>query len=90
MLGAAGAVEFLVMVLMLQRQQVAPCLNSNDLNEELEDIQQMADWQGSSKPIAAYRDLLPQQSFPKDIRQIVGLNYGFGGTNGVISISNHE
>jgi len=86
-LGAAGAVEFIAAVLMLQNQKVLPCLNSVELNPELETFQTSAQWQGPKKPLAAFRDLVPQQSFEKEINRIVCLNYGFGGTNSSISIS---
>ena len=87
MLGAAGAVEFIAAVSMLQKQQVLPCLNSDNLNEELENFQQKEQWEGSKLPLAAYRHLLPQQSFAKEINSITCLNYGFGGTNSAILIS---
>jgi 3-oxoacyl-[acyl-carrier-protein] synthase-1 len=87
MLGAAGAVEFITALLMLREQQVLPCLNSVNLNTELEQFQKADNWDGPVKPIAAYRDLLPQQSFAKEINRIVCLNYGFGGTNSAISVS---
>lgn len=87
MLGAAGAVEFIANLLMLQNQKVLPCLNSVNLNSELENFQTTAHWNGPVNPLAAYRDLLPQQTFSKEINSIVGLNYGFGGTNSAISVS---
>lgn len=87
MLGAAGAVEFIASILMLQRQEVLPCLNSNTLNPELENFQKKDDWQGPNEPILAYRDLLPQQCIKKEINHIANLNYGFGGTNSSILIS---
>lgn len=87
MLGAAGAVEFITAVLMLQKQEVLPCLNSDNLNEDLEKFQLTDKWEGSKSPLAAYRDLLPQQSLKKEINSITCLNYGFGGTNSAISIS---
>jgi 3-oxoacyl-[acyl-carrier-protein] synthase I len=87
MLGAAGSVEFITALLMLQEQKVLPCLNSDNLNTELEPFQLQPDWQGPKKPFAHYRHLLPQQSFAKPINRIVCLNYGFGGTNSAISIS---
>lgn len=87
MLGAAGSVEFITALLMLQQQKVLPCLNTPNLNTELESVQLVTDWQGPKKPMAHYRNLLPQQSFDKEINKIVCLNYGFGGTNSAMSIS---
>jgi len=86
-LGAAGAVEFIASILMLQNQKVLPCLNSVKLNPELESFQQSPSWTGPKKPLEAYRDLIPQLSFQKEINHITCLNYGFGGTNSAISIS---
>ncbi len=87
MLGAAGAVEFITALLMLKEQKVLPCLNSVNLNPELENFQKSENWDGPKKPVEAYRDLIPQQSFSKEINTIVCLNYGFGGTNSAISVS---
>ena len=87
MLGAAGAVECIVALLMLQRQEVSPCLNSDALSEASEPIQTAPDWTGPREPIAAFRHLLPQQTLAKPIRQVVCLNYGFGGTNCALAIS---
>ncbi|MEO0340056.1 MAG: beta-ketoacyl synthase N-terminal-like domain-containing protein, partial [Bacteroidota bacterium] len=87
MLGAAGAVEFIVSVLMLQQQKVSPCLNLQSLNDIPETIQQGHSWQGTKEPLAAFAHLLPKQTLRKEIQQIVALNYGFGGTNGAIAIS---
>ena len=87
MLGAAGSVEFITALLMLNKQKVLPCLNSINLNPELEAFQTVDNWEGPVKPLAAYRDLIPQQSFAKEINKITCLNYGFGGTNSAISIS---
>jgi 3-oxoacyl-[acyl-carrier-protein] synthase-1 len=87
MLGAAGAVEFITALLMLKEQKVLPCLNSTKLNPELEGFQKTANWAGPIKPIVAYRDLLPQQSFAKEINRVTCLNYGFGGTNSAITVS---
>lgn len=87
MLGAAGAVEFITAVLMLQRQQVLPCLNSDTLNLEPEKFQTAEDWDGPNEPMSAYRHLLPQQSFEKQIDTIACLNYGFGGTNSAMLLS---
>ncbi len=87
MLGAAGAVEFITALLMLKEQKVSPCLNSKTLNEDQENIQKADNWKGPLKPFAAYRDLIPQKAFNKEINTIVCLNYGFGGTNSAISIS---
>ncbi len=87
MLGAAGAVEMIVSVLMLQKQMVSPCLNSNTLKTEPEFFQSNENWNGPKEPISAYRHLLPQKSISKSIQQIVSLNYGFGGTNSAIAIS---
>jgi 3-oxoacyl-[acyl-carrier-protein] synthase I len=87
MLGAAGSVEFITALLMLKEQKVLPCLNSVKLNPELEAFQKTHHWQGPIKPLEAYRHLIPQQSFSKEINRITCLNYGFGGTNSAISIS---
>ncbi|MEO8886985.1 MAG: beta-ketoacyl synthase N-terminal-like domain-containing protein [Mucilaginibacter sp.] len=89
MLGGAGSVEFITALLMLKEQKVLPCLNCENLNPELEPFQTKPDWEGPMKPLAAYRDLLPQKSFAKPINSIVCLNYGFGGTNSAIKISKH-
>jgi 3-oxoacyl-[acyl-carrier-protein] synthase-1 len=90
MLGAAGAVELISSILMLQEQQVLPCLNSEVLNPELEYFQKSADWNGPKKPLDGYRHLISQDIIPKNINQIVCLNYGFGGTNSAMSISKHN
>jgi 3-oxoacyl-[acyl-carrier-protein] synthase-1 len=87
MLGAAGAVELVTSILMLQNQQVPPCINSDTLNPELERFQLKEGWEGSMKPAAAYRHLIPQETVNKEINQIVCLNYGFGGTNSAMAIS---
>lgn len=87
MLGAAGAVELVAAVLMLQEQKSTPCLNSDKLNDQPEAFQLDSDWGGTKEPIAAYRDLLPQQAVSKEINRIVCLNYGFGSTNSAMSIS---
>jgi len=87
MLGAAGAVEFITALLMLKEQKVLPCLNSVKLNEELEEFQTEEDWNGPKKPMGAYRDLLPQNTFAKSINTVACLNYGFGGTNSAIAVS---
>jgi 3-oxoacyl-[acyl-carrier-protein] synthase-1 len=87
MLGAAGSVEFITALLMLQEQQVLPCLNSEKLNPELEPFQKADNWTGPEKPLEAYRDLIPKQSFAKEINTVTCLNYGFGGTNSAISVS---
>ena len=87
MLGAAGAVEFVLAVLMLREQKLSPCLNSDNLNEQPEAFQLESDWQGTKDPIAAYRHLLPQQAIQKEINRVVCLNYGFGSTNSAIAIS---
>ncbi len=87
MLGAAGSVEFITALLMLKNQQVPGCLNSDTLNPELENFQKKEGWQGSMKPAAAYRHLIPQDTISKEINQIVCLNYGFGGTNSAMAIS---
>jgi 3-oxoacyl-[acyl-carrier-protein] synthase I len=39
------------------------------------------------EPLAAYRDLISQETLDKEINQIVCLNYGFGGTNSAMAIS---
>ena len=87
MLGAAGSVEFITALLMIQNQKVLPCLNSENLNTELESFQKSDIWNGPKKPLAAFRDLIPQKSFAKEINRITCLNYGFGGTNSAISVS---
>jgi 3-oxoacyl-[acyl-carrier-protein] synthase I len=87
MLGAAGAVEFITALLMLKEQTVLPCLNSVNLNPELENIQKTDSWIGPMLPMQSYRHLLPQKSFHKEINTIACLNYGFGGTNSAILIS---
>ena len=87
MLGAAGSVEFIAALLMLKNQQVPGCINSESLNPELENFQKKEGWEGSMKPAASYRDLIPQETISKEINQIVCLNYGFGGTNSAMAIS---
>jgi 3-oxoacyl-[acyl-carrier-protein] synthase-1 len=87
MLGGAGAVEFVTALMMLKNQQVLPCLNSVTLNPEQEKFQTTDHWPGPRNPLAAYRDLVPQLGFAKEINQIACLNYGFGGTNSAISVS---
>ena len=87
MLGAAGGVELITAILMLKNQQVPPCINSDNLNTELETFQKKEGWQGSMEPAAAYRHLIPQETVNKEINQVVCLNYGFGGTNSAIAIS---
>ena len=87
MLGAAGSVEFIASLLMLKEQMVLPCLNAVNLNAELEPFQTETSWAGPLKPMSAYRDLIPQQSFSKEVNTVACLNYGFGGTNSAISIS---
>ncbi|MES2453937.1 MAG: beta-ketoacyl synthase N-terminal-like domain-containing protein [Bacteroidota bacterium] len=87
MLGAAGAVELITAILMLEQQQVLPCLNAVKLNPELESFQKSTDWNGPAEPVEAYRDLISLDTIDKEINQIVCLNYGFGGTNSAMSIS---
>lgn len=87
MLGAAGAVECIAALLMLREQKVSPCLNAVELNTSQEVFQQGAGWNGPTEPLAAYRNLIPQQALSKEISSIVCLNYGFGGTNSAISLS---
>ncbi|HEY8781760.1 MAG TPA: beta-ketoacyl synthase N-terminal-like domain-containing protein [Mucilaginibacter sp.] len=87
MLGGAGSVEFITGLLMLENQMVLPCLNSNKLNPGLEHFQTLDSWQGPKKPLEAYRHLVPQKAFAKEINQLACLNYGFGGTNSAMSIS---
>ncbi len=87
MLGGAGAVELITAIMMLQNQQVIPTINSDNLNPELENFQKKDNWQGSMKPAAAYRHLIPQETLAKEINQVVCLNYGFGGTNSAMAIS---
>ncbi len=90
MLGAAGAVELITSIFMLEEQQVLPCLNSDILNPELEPFQKLPDWDGPKKPLAEYRHLISKENIHKSINQIVCLNYGFGGTNSAMSISKHQ
>ncbi|SFG96053.1 beta-ketoacyl-[acyl-carrier-protein] synthase family protein [Pedobacter insulae] len=90
MLGAAGAVELITAVLMLEQQKVLPCLNSNNFNQELEPFQNTPDWDGPMNPINHYKHLISSQTVEKEINQIVCLNYGFGGTNSAMSISKHD
>lgn len=87
MLGAAGAVELITAILMLEKQQVLPCVNAVNLNPELEAFQKSATWEGPNEPLATYRHLISQDIIEKEINQIVCLNYGFGGTNSAMSIS---
>lgn len=87
MLGAAGAVEFIAALLMLKRQEVLPCLNSVNLNEEQEAFQLLNTWNGPIEPLANFRDLLQQKTIAKEINSIACLNYGFGGTNSAMLIS---
>jgi 3-oxoacyl-[acyl-carrier-protein] synthase-1 len=87
MLGGAGAVEFITALLMLQNQMVLPCLNSDTLNPELETFQKAEGWNGPDQPLAAYRDLVPQKAFAKEINRVACLNYGFGGTNSAMMVS---
>jgi 3-oxoacyl-[acyl-carrier-protein] synthase-1 len=87
MLGGAGAVEFITALLMLKNQMVLPCLNSVRLNPELETFQKADNWAGPSKPLAAYRDLVPQKAFAKEVNTVACLNYGFGGTNSAMLVS---
>lgn len=90
MLGAAGSVEFITAILMLQKQEVLPCLNSDNLNDELENFQKTDTWEGPKSPLSTYRDLLPQKTFSKEINSITCLNYGFGGTNSALTLSKHN
>jgi 3-oxoacyl-[acyl-carrier-protein] synthase-1 len=87
MLGAAGSVELIAAILMLENQQVLPCLNSDTLNPELEAFQKADSWNGPNKPVEAYRHLIPRETLAKEINQVVCLNYGFGGTNSAMAIS---
>jgi len=87
MLGGAGAVEFITALLMLEKQMVLPCLNAVTLNPELERFQKADGWEGPSKPLAAYRDIVQQKAFAKEINHVTCLNYGFGGTNSAMSVS---
>lgn len=87
MLGAAGSVELVTALLMLQKQRTTPCLNSETLNDKPESFQTEGEWKGPKEPLSAYRHLLPQESIKKDINRIVCLNYGFGSTNSAICIS---
>jgi 3-oxoacyl-[acyl-carrier-protein] synthase-1 len=90
MLGAAGSVEIIASLLMLKNQKVLPCINSDELNPELENFQKKDGWEGSDKPAAAYRHLISQETVAKEINQIVCLNYGFGGTNSAMAISRDD
>lgn len=87
MLGAAGSVEFIASLLMLKRQEVLPCLNSDNLNSELEVFQTLPDWEGPKNPLNNYRDLIQQETIKKEINSIACLNYGFGGTNSAMIVS---
>jgi 3-oxoacyl-[acyl-carrier-protein] synthase-1 len=87
MLGGAGSVEFIAALLMLERQTVSPCLNSNTLNPELENFQKAETWRGPHKPLAEYRRLVPQKAFSKEINRVACLNYGFGGTNSALMLA---
>ncbi|MFY0650873.1 MAG: hypothetical protein JXQ96_02510 [Cyclobacteriaceae bacterium] len=87
MLGAAGAVEFITSILMLQEQKVLPCLNAFELNDQPEAFQQTEEWEGGKAPMNEFRHLLPRTSIEKEINKIVCLNYGFGGTNSSILLS---
>jgi 3-oxoacyl-[acyl-carrier-protein] synthase-1 len=87
MLGGAGSVELITALLMLQNQKVLPCLNSDTLNTEPEGFQKADNWHGPDKPLAAYRHLVPQKTFAKEINRIACLNYGFGGTNSAMLVS---
>ncbi len=90
MLGAAGAVELIAAVLMIDQQKVLPCLNSHNFNKELEPFQNAPDWEGPMNPIDHYKHLISSETIEKEINQIVCLNYGFGGTNSAMSISKHN
>jgi 3-oxoacyl-[acyl-carrier-protein] synthase-1 len=87
MLGAAGSVEFIAAILMLEQQQVLPCLNIGQLNPEVESFQKTPGWEGPVKPLEAYGHLLSPKTLDKEINRIVCLNYGFGGTNSAMSVS---
>ncbi|RCH53651.1 beta-ketoacyl synthase [Mucilaginibacter hurinus] len=87
MLGAAGSVEFIAALQMLEHQKVSPCINSDNLNNEPENFQKTEGWDGPVKPVSEYRHLIPQHTVEKEINQIVCLNYGFGGTNSAIAVS---
>jgi 3-oxoacyl-(acyl-carrier-protein) synthase len=87
MLGGAGSVEFITALLMLDKQMVLPCLNSNVLNPELENFQKAETWTGPKKPLIEYRDLVPQKAFAKEINRVACLNYGFGGTNSALMLA---
>ncbi|MFO0792543.1 MAG: beta-ketoacyl synthase N-terminal-like domain-containing protein, partial [Candidatus Brocadiaceae bacterium] len=90
MLGAAGAVEFIVAVLMLQQEKVSPCMNSFELSCELEDVQKVDTWKGPKIPPSEFRHLIPLETVEKDVTSVVCLNYGFGGTNAAIRISKYN
>jgi len=87
MLGAAGAVEFINAVLMIKNQKVTPCLNADELNDQLEPIQKSVSWKGPIKTMNDYRHLIPTKATSAKIDQVVCLNYGFGGTNSSILLS---
>lgn len=86
-LGAAGAIELISAVMMLQEQKVLPCLNADNFNTELEPLQRTPEWDGPNNPIAHYKHLISNKTVDKEINQVVCLNYGFGGTNSAMSIS---
>lgn len=90
MLGAAGAVEFIAAVLMLQHKKISPSLNSFELSNDLEDVQKLDNWKGPRIPPNEFRHLIPMETVEKDIMSVVCLNYGFGGTNAAIRISNFD
>ena len=73
--------------IILKRQEVLPCLNSDNLNSELEVFQTLPDWEGPKNPLNNYRDLIQQETIKKEINSIACLNYGFGGTNSAMIVS---
>lgn len=87
MLGAAGSVEFITALLMLQRQECLPCKNSDNLNTEQERFQLTDTWNGPMGSLADYRHLLPQDTIAREINSVMCLNYGFGGTNSALLLS---
>ncbi len=89
-LGAAGAIEFILSVLMIQQNKVSPCLNSYELSNDLEPIQRSNNWCGLKDPPSEFRHLMPQKTIEKQIKSVVCMNYGFGGSNAAIRISKYD
>ncbi len=89
MLGAAGAVELVLSVFMLQNNMVSPCLNSYELSNEIEPFQKSVNWDGLKIPPSEFRHLIPEKAIEKEVNSIVCLNYGFGGTNAAMKLSKY-